>query len=69
MAMRASGSLSEAVSRTARAPRASPMLPRQTSATSTRRVLTHILAMLRHTELDLMASTARYASSMLPMVR
>eukprot|EP00966_Prymnesium_polylepis_P244183 5646962-Prymnesium_polylepis.1 len=56
-------------SRTARAPRAWPMLPRQISATSSRLVLTHILAIFSQTEAFLMSLTARWASSMLPMVR
>mmetsp|Transcript_45060 Transcript_45060/g.107421 ORF Transcript_45060/g.107421 Transcript_45060/m.107421 type:complete len:202 (-) Transcript_45060:2031-2636(-) len=56
-------------SRTARAPLASFMLERQTSATSSRPVLTHMCAMLSHTDAPLMSLTARYASSMLPIVR
>mmetsp|Transcript_18176 Transcript_18176/g.45823 ORF Transcript_18176/g.45823 Transcript_18176/m.45823 type:complete len:201 (-) Transcript_18176:1968-2570(-) len=69
MAILASGSGSLFASRTAMAPLALPMLERQTSATSRRWVLTHMCAMFFQTLELLMSLTARYASSMLPVVR
>mmetsp|Transcript_1363 Transcript_1363/g.4348 ORF Transcript_1363/g.4348 Transcript_1363/m.4348 type:complete len:277 (+) Transcript_1363:1990-2820(+) len=56
-------------SRRARAPLACPMCPRQTSATSMRRVCTHMRAMFSQTEAALIFFTARCASSISPTVK